>query len=334
MIRIQMIGTQRSGSNLLRLMLDSGGAVLAPPSAHELQDLLPLTGAYEPLGEPLNQERLARDLVALVEANALAWPDGSLDVGRLLEELRGLTVAHFVVALYDQAAKQASRRGWVSKCLENVHLAGELEQTGTLPKYVHLVRDPRDVALSFSRAPIGPKDPRAIAAAWCRDQAAGAAIAKRVGARFHRLRFEDLVQDPEAVLGDLSTWAGIPLSASALGYHERADAAAAAAMSPLWANLGRRPLAERVSAHLRETGYDDFLETVEAMTFDTMQEHGYEPRLATAARAMSLEEAEAARVADARLRRAAAQNDADRDQSAHRRREDLLVLLRDRGRRG
>jgi len=324
----QMVGTQRSGSNLLRLMLDQGGVLLAPPSAHELRDLLPLVPLYEPLDVPENRARLADDLTELVRLNALPWPREYLDPTRLLGHLEGLTLAHFVLALYDQAATRASRHGWVSKCLENVHHVEILEATGASPRYLHLVRDPRDVALSFRGAPIGPKDPRVIATMWRADQRAALAIAAQCPDRTRVQRFEDLVLRPSESLEALSSWLAVPYREAALQYHERVDAAQAAALSPIWSNLTKAPMRDRAAAHARESGNSEFLRRVEELVFDEMTHLGYVPAYATSARRLSPEEAAVAAENDARLRAETALAHADRDQSAHLRRDGLLTTLR------
>ena len=328
MIRVQMVGTQRSGSNLLRLMLDQDGSLLAPPSAHELRDLLPLASLYDPLSVPENRMRLADDLTGLVRLNALAWPNEHLDATRLLSHIEGLTLAHFVLALYDQAAKSASRRGWVNKCLENVHYFKVLENTGVGLHYLHLVRDPRDVALSFQRAPIGPKDPRMIATMWRDDQRAALEICARRPHCTRVQRFEDLVLRPGESLAALSSWLGIPYTGAALEYHKRGDAAEAAALSPIWSNLTKAPMSDRATAHARESGDTDFLRQVEELVFDDMTQFGYEPAYATSARSLSVDEVAVAAENDARLRAETALAHIGRDQSAHLHREGLLAALR------
>lgn len=323
-----MIGTQRSGSNLLRLMLDQGGSLLAPPSAHELRDLLPLASLYDPLSVSENRMRLANDLTSLVRLNALAWPNEHLDVSRLLSHLEGLSLMHFVLALYDQAAEWAARRGWVNKCLENVHYFDVLDGSGSALHYLHLVRDPRDVALSFQRAPIGPKDPRIIATTWRDDQRAALEISARHPDRTRVQLFEDLVLRPGENVAALSSWLGIPYSGAALKYHEREDAREAARLSPIWSNLTRPPMSDRAAAHTREPGNAEFLRQVEELVFDDMAQFGYEPKYATSPRCLPADEAMAAAENDAHLRAETVRAHSSRDQSAHLRREDLLAALR------
>ena len=53
-IPIQMIGTQRSGSNMLRLMFHELDGVTAPHPPHILERVVPLIAAFGDLSVPAN----------------------------------------------------------------------------------------------------------------------------------------------------------------------------------------------------------------------------------------------------------------------------------------
>ena len=57
---IQMIGTQRSGSNLLRVMLDAVDQITAPHPPHILQRFIPLLDKYGDLNQPEHSGSMGR----------------------------------------------------------------------------------------------------------------------------------------------------------------------------------------------------------------------------------------------------------------------------------
>ena len=64
-MNIFMIGTQRSGSNLLRLMLNELPRIAAPHPPHILQRMMPLAQNYGDLGRRENFAQLVDDVCRL-----------------------------------------------------------------------------------------------------------------------------------------------------------------------------------------------------------------------------------------------------------------------------
>ena len=66
-------------------------------------------------------------------------------------------------------------------------------------RFVHVIRDGRDVALSMMDVPWGPATVAEAAEMWVRDIRRARRQAKRLG-HYMELRYEDLVGEPEACL--------------------------------------------------------------------------------------------------------------------------------------
>ena len=80
---IQFIGTQRSGSNLLRLILNQHQQISAPHPPHLLKTFVPLLPHYHAeKGNGLKS--LVEDMCQWVEANPVLWTDVMLDREEIL----------------------------------------------------------------------------------------------------------------------------------------------------------------------------------------------------------------------------------------------------------
>ncbi|MBS0000074.1 MAG: hypothetical protein KFF73_13930, partial [Cyclobacteriaceae bacterium] len=79
LIPVQIIGTQRSGSNLLRLMLNQLHGVFAPHPPHILSIFQKIISYYDDLSNEDNFYELATDISAFVRLNPVPWKDDILD---------------------------------------------------------------------------------------------------------------------------------------------------------------------------------------------------------------------------------------------------------------
>ena len=70
---IQFIGTQRSGSNLLRLMLNQLQGIYAPHPPHILKTFYPLLAKYGNLNSKKNFEFLIDDVISWIRLNPVKW---------------------------------------------------------------------------------------------------------------------------------------------------------------------------------------------------------------------------------------------------------------------
>jgi hypothetical protein len=70
---IFMVGEQRSGSNLLRVMLGQASEIAAPHPPHILQRMMPLMPLYSDLEDEATFHLLVDDVCRLVEYNPVPW---------------------------------------------------------------------------------------------------------------------------------------------------------------------------------------------------------------------------------------------------------------------
>ncbi|MFF5084436.1 sulfotransferase family protein [Actinoplanes sp. NPDC000266] len=324
-----MVGTQRSGSNLVRLVLNGIDDVVAPPSAHEYRDFAELYPYYAPHG-PDELVRLAEDLAQLVRLNALPWPEAELTGKIIASQAGGPALSQIIMAMYDELARQTGSVSWVNKCLENHRYLPELIAARPGLRVLHLVRDPRDVALSFRRAPIGPKDPWVIAQHWLDDQRSirelrDDLVAK--GARWTTVHYEDVVADPETRFELICRELDVAWTPAALRFHSSPDAVTAANLSPLWETLATPISRDRVGGHT-SPDHRQFVIRVEEVVSAEMLAFGYEPAYCRQPITLSDSQVAQAKLRDRALRLSATRARPPAAEELHTRRDRYLASLR------
>lgn len=273
---VQIIGTQRSGSNLLRLMLNQLPEVSAPHPPHILERLMPLLPAYGNLDIVSNFEKLIDDVCRLVETNPVPWTGVALNREAIRTRCEAPTLPEIARVVYELKAEADQAHIWTCKSMANIHYAGELEKYSIPPRYVHLFRDGRDVALSFKKAIVGEKHSYHLAHQWKKEQDASVTLFEKLGpGRVIRVRYEDLLQNPENELKRICTFIGAGYSETALAYHESAESRETAGSGLMWQNVVKPVLKDNHRKFLAELPESD-VRIFERVAGDTLTALGYQ----------------------------------------------------------
>ncbi|MFZ4549912.1 MAG: sulfotransferase family protein, partial [Bacteroidales bacterium] len=235
---VQMIGTQRSGSNLLRLMLNQLDGVSAPHPPHILERFFPLLPAYNNLDNPENFTQLVADVCKLIEYNPVPWEGANLQVPAIIARCRKPLLTEVFRVIYEMRAESENARIWICKSLVNIRFADQLEDNGVNPLYIHLFRDGRDVALSFKKAIVGEKQIYHIAKQWKNEQEASLQLAEKIGGnRVVKVRYEDLIANPEKELMKICRFMGADYNPVALDYYHSEESHKTAHSGVMWENV-------------------------------------------------------------------------------------------------
>lgn len=212
-----VVGVPRSGTTLLRLMLDAHPGLALPP---ETGFLLPLVRAEAPVAPKSPAELLA------AVAGYHTWSDFGLsagDYGRELDRLEPFDLAEGVRIFYRLYAAKLGKPGWGDKTpAYGPHLEA-LHRLLPEARFVHIYRDGRDVALSLREVWFAPsRDPAGLGRFWAERLEEIRRAGRRVP-RYLEVRYEDLVREPEATLRTVCRFLDLPFHHAVLGHAESAE---------------------------------------------------------------------------------------------------------------
>jgi Sulfotransferase family len=144
------------------------------------------------------------------------------------EEHRG-SLADAIRALYGCYAQSRGKPLFADKTPKNVLDIPVLADFFSDSRFVHIIRDGRDVALSLVEQRFGPASLSDAAMFWKRrveqGRRAGLALDPR---RYTEVRYEDLVAHPDDTLRSLCEFLGLEYETDMLSFHEHAAAIVAA----------------------------------------------------------------------------------------------------------
>lgn len=272
---IFMVGEQRSGSNLLRVMLGQATEIAAPHPPHILQRMMPLVPLYGDLEDAAAFRMLVDDVCQLVEYNPVPWENiTAFNRDEVVHRCREHSLIAVFGAVMDIYAAANGKSKWLCKSMTNVRYAKDLDAYFGAPKYIYLYRDGRDVALSFTKAVIGDKHPYVITHKWAELQRL--CLNHRVYApeRVFSLCYEELTSAPETVLRHLCHFLGIAYKDAMLAGHMSSEASRTAGSSSLWSNLTRPVIRDNSRKFLKELAAAD-IRIIESVAGDCLDELGY-----------------------------------------------------------
>lgn len=276
MVPIFMIGTQRSGSNLLRLMLNQLSEIASPHPPHIFERMCPLLDAYSDLNVDRNFNQLIDDVCKLVELNPVEWQGVNLDRRDIFSRCKNSRrLAAIYQSIYDIYAETQGATTWCCKSLVNVNYIDTIEEHFVNPKYIYLYRDGRDVALSFQKAVVGEKHIYNIATDWTQTQEKALALMDRIDSdRFFRISYEHLTTSPERVARRLCRFLGVKYTESMMDFYKTSEAQNAAKSSQLWGNV-TSPVMRNNSGKYKTEMPEDDLRIFESVAGHILDELGY-----------------------------------------------------------
>lgn len=216
-----VVGVGRSGTTLLRMMLDSHPEMAIPPETHFLP----------PMIEQFSRLRVTpeRVVAAIRDAPQSGLPESGVSEEELLERLRHikpLNAPDSIRAFYGLYAASTEKERWGDKTPRYVTSLAKLGRAVPEARFVHMIRDGRDVALSTNRRLVElrgsrPVPPERMAKRW-RHRILNARSVTQIQGRYMEIRYEDLVRDTEPALKGVCDFVELDWDPVMLSYHERA----------------------------------------------------------------------------------------------------------------
>ena len=212
-----IVGVGRSGTTLLRLMLDAHPRLAIPPETQFMRKVMRRAAKGE------NSVAQMHDAIA----GNRRWEDFGLDADALRARLEALpqplSAADTMRAFFGLYAEKVGKARWGDKSTSYLTRMPKIEAALPEACFIHIIRDARDVALSQMAAYFGAQTAAEAGEKWARRLRAGRHGGAKVS-RYLEVRYEALVGDPEPVLREICEFAQLEWDPAVLDYHRQAPA--------------------------------------------------------------------------------------------------------------
>lgn len=276
-----IVASARSGTTFLRLTLNAHPEVAVPPESRFITELWPAsTSAADSLAASTSATHITvqrDDFLAQLSAHK-RFKTWGLPIEAVANEIgyrAELDYAQAIRSAYVAYAKSEGKSSWGDKTpryIENIPLLAGLFPDA---RFIHIVRDGRNVALSYAHVDFGPRTVAKAAQLWGRRVSAGIREGRALGPeRYIEIRNEDLARDTEAEVNKVCSFLGIAADPAMFDEKARARGIVEKSKHNFDPAAGGR---KHMSDWRTEMKQRD-IEVVEAVAGDVLTQLGYERR--------------------------------------------------------
>lgn len=214
---IMIIGTGRCGTTLLSSMLNCHPNIAVPPESFFWNTFTNLMSYYGDLTKPDKLHSFIDDVLSTPQISI--WSP-KVTREQILQNLENPTMCGVFRSLMVSWAKLNNKSLWGDNTPQNIYYWKEIQQCIPDIKVIHIVRDGRDVALSYINSRFGPKTVYSAATHWtyCLDKIINIRSSIPVQ-QFHELRYEELLTNPEDSLKQICKFLNEDYSADMLSFY-------------------------------------------------------------------------------------------------------------------
>lgn len=218
---VLIFGAPRSGTSLLSRLIDAHPRIAIPFESHLFNQWTPRLSVYGNLTNPARRRRLIRDIADFGVIRDWSPHPPADEVAALVHTPGFGGVASAFMTWW---ARSQGKPRWGEKTPHHSLLWRDTLAAWSDALVVIIERDPRDVALSWKEARFGGDHVSPFAAAWKGYQAAAEEVRSALDSdRWIDLRYEDLVDQPEAELARVMNFLGESYYPSQLAFHDTKD---------------------------------------------------------------------------------------------------------------
>ena len=203
-----------------------------------------------------------------------AW---ELPIDAVRDQLAGrarVPYADAISAAYRAYAEAHGKKHWGDKTPRYVENIPEIARLFSDSRFIHLIRDGRDVALSYAEVPFGPKNVAKAAELWANRVARGIRDGRELErGRYIEIMYTDLVEDDEGETKDICAFLGLEFDPVMLD-REQATKGALARADKYNPNI-RKQAIKRVRSWKTDMP-PEHVEIFEAIAGDVLSELGFE----------------------------------------------------------
>jgi hypothetical protein len=208
MKKIFLVGSERSGTNLLRVLIGNHSQISAPPPIHLLDLIVNRLQLVHP-SQGSESAALARKLETYVNHEFSDWKLAlTPEIETLLPEL---SAVELMDVLYSLKAETDGMGAYFNKDNNLHNYAPGIYARLPEAKFIWIYRNPLDQVASWMAARMAYRTPYAAAHKWQNDQTTCYRLERFYGIQIHRVAYENLIADTAREMARILDFVDLPM---------------------------------------------------------------------------------------------------------------------------
>ena len=244
-----LISSERSGSNLITKLLDNHSKYCGPTPPHLLRVFYPVLDKYGDLKVDENWNNFVNVILDFFNSKIGVWQtQPSIDELLTLQPRKLATVVAYI---YEVEAKNHDKEKVFIKEVRTYDFFNEIGNDFPGAKFIWLVRDPRDMALSWSKSPVHRGDIVRATKIWQTNQSETLKLHHQFPNKILLVKYEDLIANQEKELIRICDFLNIDFEEGMVDYHKKKISQDNAVQTDNWKNLNKSIIKDNSKKYLK-----------------------------------------------------------------------------------
>jgi hypothetical protein len=217
-----VVGCERSGTTMLRLMLNEHSRLRIPRESN----FIPALMDQLPLDSPLDADQ--KKLACQIISQERQWQKWEISETELYQQCLALEqpyLSELVATVFSQLGNPRSKMRWGDKTPAYIEEIDRLHQLFPNAKFIHIIRDARDVCHSLRKTNWVGSMTEGRAQYWSEMLGKGIGAGRKLPVSLYlEVKYEDLVLQTEASLKQICTFLGEEYEPSMLEFYRQSAA--------------------------------------------------------------------------------------------------------------
>lgn len=270
-----LLSSERSGSNFITKLMNGHSNICGPSTKHIINPVARNLFRYEDIKIRKNWEQLVNDIFNLINIEFSIW-EHKFTINELLSFAKEGDIKSLISNIFYAEAKANGKQHVFIKENHIYEFLPFLLSSFPESKYVYLVRDPRDMALSWKKNPSHSGGIVQAAKQWKKDQQQYLMInnfLSKVGSSY-LVTYENLTSEVEKETKLILDFLGLPFDENIVNFHEDELTRKNAKKQIAWDNLSKAVISNNSKKYLNDLSEDE-IKSIEKICYHEMNILGY-----------------------------------------------------------